>query len=143
MRPVHAPAVGGNQTSNFISESEVGLAVPWTRQNGTVTATPPIVAGGVMYSAAVIVDESEVTDIRLPQSTAWAAPHMPSAPPIHSALVRSTVHALCLNLVFVFIEMSPNRAYARGFVSPAPIFIAGPWAVGRAAILVSFTGKGQ
>jgi hypothetical protein len=107
MRPVHAAAVGGSQTSNLISESEVGLAVPWTRQNGTVTAAPPIVAGGVMESAAVIVDESEVTDIRLLQSTACATPQMPSAPPINTALVRKIVRVVRLNFVFVLIQMSP------------------------------------
>jgi hypothetical protein len=79
------------------------------------------VAGGVMESAAVIVDESEVTDIRLLQSTACAAPHMPSAPPIHTALARNTVRTVCVNLVFVFIQMSPRWAYRRGFVRTAPI----------------------
>src|SRR5437588_10041889 len=59
-----------------------------------------------MESAAVIVDESEVTDIRLLQSTACATPHMPSAPPINTALVRKIVRAVRLNFVFVLIQMS-------------------------------------
>jgi len=76
-----------------------------------------------MESAAVIVDESEVTDIRLLQSIACAAPHIANAPPIHTALARNTVRAVRLNLVFVFIRISPRGVYARGFVRTAPISI--------------------
>jgi hypothetical protein len=54
----------------LISESALGRAVPWTRQNGTVTATPPTVAGGVTRSAAVIVASSDVTLRSWLQSTA-------------------------------------------------------------------------
>jgi hypothetical protein len=63
------------------------------------------VAGGVMESAAVIVDESEVTDTRLLQSIACAAPQMPNAPK-QTALARNTVHTVRLNLVFVFIQIA-------------------------------------
>src|SRR3954449_5742361 len=86
MRPVHAVAVGGSQTSNLISESVLGRAVPCTRQNGTVTATPPIVAGAVIASAAVMVDESDVTPIRLLHSTACATPERPMPPPSVAAM---------------------------------------------------------
>jgi hypothetical protein len=62
-----------------------------------------MVAGGVTESAAVIVDESEMIDIRLLQSTAWAAPQMPSVPPINTAPNRSMVRAVS-NLVIVVID---------------------------------------
>src|SRR2546430_17545210 len=83
MRPVHAPAVGGNQTSNFISESEVGLAVPWTRQNGTVTATPPIVAGGGVGAGARLLRESGGDEIRAPQSTPLGGARTPHPPALN------------------------------------------------------------
>src|SRR5438552_10587451 len=94
-----------------------------------------------MESAAVIVDESEVTDIRLLQSTACAAPHMPSAPPINTALVRNTVRAASLNLVFAFIQMSPRWVYVRGFARTTRIPIAGraPLTQGRSPCLIHRT----
>jgi hypothetical protein len=67
MRPVQLAAVGGSHTSHLISESNDGRAVPCTRQKGTLTAAPPIVAGGVTIAADVIVDASGVTDARLAQ----------------------------------------------------------------------------
>src|SRR4051794_16783728 len=100
MRPVQSADVGGSQTSNLISESLLGRAVPCTRQNGTVTAAPPMVAGAVTESAAVIVEESEVTPSSALQSTAaWATPQVPRAPPIHTAPVRKAVRAARFNLI--------------------------------------------
>src|SRR5437870_13172878 len=81
MRPVQSAAVGGSHTSNLISESNEGLATPCTRQNATVTAAPPIVAGGVTIPADVIVDASGVTDVKLAQlKAAWVAPDAPASP---------------------------------------------------------------
>jgi len=70
IRPVQSAAVGGSHTSNLIYESGDGRAVPCTRHSGTVTAAPPIVAGGVTIAADVIVDASGVTVVRLAQSRA-------------------------------------------------------------------------
>src|SRR5712664_3681428 len=81
MRPVQSAAVGGSHTSNLISESCDGLAVPCTRQNGTLTAAPPTVAGGVTIAADVIVDASGVTDVNWAQlKPAWLAPDAPASP---------------------------------------------------------------
>src|SRR5882762_6553344 len=92
MRPVHAAAVGGSHTSNLISESCDGLAVPCTRQNGTLTAAPPIVAGGVTSAAEFIVDASAVTDVRLAQSSAaFAAPDAAVRPKASAMLARRGV----------------------------------------------------
>ena len=96
-----------------------------------------------MESAAVIVDESEVTDTRLLQSIAWAAPHMPSAPPIHTALVRNIVRAVRLKLIFVFIQMPPSEAYARGLASTATLPIVDRAQLTQADLLVSFIGQDQ
>jgi hypothetical protein len=62
--------MGGSHTSNFISESNDGRATPCTRHKGTVTADPPIVAGGVTSAADVIVDASGVMVVKLAQLTA-------------------------------------------------------------------------
>jgi hypothetical protein len=61
-RPVQAAAVAGSQTSNLISESDEGRAVPVTRQNGTLIVVPPMTAGGVTTVADVMVAASDVTD---------------------------------------------------------------------------------
>src|SRR6478672_6542260 len=104
MRPVHAASVGGSHTSNLISESALGLAVPCTRQKGTETAAPPMVAGGVIESAAVIVAESDVTARRALQSTAWAPPENANAQPNDTAAVRKTHRAVRATLCFVLID---------------------------------------
>jgi hypothetical protein len=84
-----------------------------------------------------------VTDTRLLQSIAWAAPHMPSAPPIQTALVRNIVRAVRLKLVFVFIQMPPSGAYARELVRTAAIPIVDRAQLAQADVLVSFIGQGQ
>src|SRR5881392_272828 len=81
MRPVQSAAVGGSHTSNLISESNDGLAVPCTRQNGTLTAAPPIVVGAVTIVADVMLDASGVTDAKLAQlKAAWLAPDAAASP---------------------------------------------------------------
>src|SRR2546421_11094367 len=95
-----------------------------------------------MESAAVIVDESEVTDIRLLHSTACAAPQIPSAPPINTALVRKIVRAVHLNFVFVLIQMSPPRA-CPWVCEDRPYFDRRRAHLTQAHILVSFIGQGQ
>src|SRR2546423_14127412 len=81
MRPVQSAAVGGSHPSNLISESKDGLAVPCTRQNGTLTAAPPIVAGGGTIAADEIVDASGVTAVTLSQlMAAWAVPDTAASP---------------------------------------------------------------
>jgi len=65
----------------LISESNDGLATPCTRQSGTVTVFPLIVAGGVTSAADVIVDASGVTDVNWAQlKLAWLAPDAPASP---------------------------------------------------------------
>src|SRR3981189_596461 len=81
MRPVQSAAVGGSHTSNLISESCDGPAVPCTRQNGTPTVAPPTVAGGVPIAAGVIVDASGVPDVNWAQlKPAWLAPDTAVSP---------------------------------------------------------------
>src|SRR5437773_12570899 len=81
MRPVQSAAVGGSHTSNLISESNDGLAVPCTRQNGTLTAAPPIVVGAVTIVADVMLDASGVTDAKLAQlKAARLAPDAAASP---------------------------------------------------------------
>jgi hypothetical protein len=95
-----------------------------------------------MESAAVIVDESEVTDTRLLQSIACATPHTPSAPPINTALARKIVRAVRLNFVFVLIQMSPPGVCP--WVCEDPSYFDRRRAQLRQAdILVSFIGQGQ
>src|SRR5262249_56037071 len=63
-------------------------------QMGTVRAGAATVAGGVTTSAAVIVDESDVTaNMLLHGAAACAAPHVTMTPPMPIALVRSTLRA--------------------------------------------------
>src|SRR6267378_3976682 len=69
MRPVQAAAVAGSHTSNLISESEDGRAVPCTRQNDTLTGLPLMVPGGVI-AAEVIVHVSGAGDVSALQSVA-------------------------------------------------------------------------
>src|SRR6266853_1726770 len=95
-----------------------------------------------MESAAVIVDESEVTDIRLLQSTACATPQMPSAPPINTALVRKIARAVRLNFVFVLIQMSPPGVCPWACEDPS-YFDRRRAHSTQADILVSFIGQGQ
>src|SRR6185436_4951809 len=81
MRPLQAAAVAGSQTSNLISESLDGLAVPCTRQYGTVVVTPLTGVPAGTSTAAVIVDASEVTEVNCAQlSAACAAPDAPAKP---------------------------------------------------------------
>ena len=81
IRPVQAAAVGGSHTSNLISESNDGLAVPCTRQNGTLTGAPPIVVEAVTIVADVMLDASGVTDAKLAQlKAAWLAPDAAASP---------------------------------------------------------------
>src|SRR5689334_19678394 len=83
MRPVHAAACGSH-TSNLISESDDGRAVPCTRHIGTVTFWPEITAGGVTTAADVIVVvASGETPVRLPHGIAACA--APDAAAKHNA----------------------------------------------------------
>src|SRR5580658_10506465 len=71
---------GGSHVSNAMSESEDGLIVPSTRQNGALTATgvggslPTTLDGGATLVAAVIVASPKVLPARAPQSAAAAPP---------------------------------------------------------------------
>src|SRR5262245_56414142 len=79
MRPVQSAAFGGSQTSNLISESDDGRATPSTRQVGTVTVAPPIVAGGDTRAAAVIVASAVVIATRPAQLVAACTPALSPA----------------------------------------------------------------
>ena len=72
-RPVHWSLAAGSQTSNLISESDDGRAMPSTRQNGTVTRTPPTVAGAATTVADEIVVASGFTAASPAQSDAACA----------------------------------------------------------------------
>src|SRR4051794_19147787 len=86
MRPVQAAAVVGSQTSNLISESEDGRAVPCTRQSGTDTFAPPMVAGGLTTVADVIVDPSGTTLVKPAQLTApYTVPDVATSPSASAA----------------------------------------------------------
>jgi hypothetical protein len=77
MRPVQAAAVAGSQTSNLISESDVGLAVPCARQNETVevTVVPDTGPGAVTVADVIVVNNSGVTEVSCAQlKAAWLAP---------------------------------------------------------------------
>ena len=95
IRPVQAAAVGGSHTSNLISESDEGRAVPFTRQNGTLIVAPPMDAGGVTTVADVMVAASDVTDANCSQLNA--------ACPVPYAAVRPSASARP-RLALLFID---------------------------------------
>src|SRR5438093_11637769 len=113
MRPVHAAAVAGSQTSNLISESPVGLAVPCTRQNGTLGVTPLTVVLAGSSAAAVIVDASGVTEVNCAQlSAACVTPDAPARPR------PSALTAAPITVLLVPCMKSPNGYRARAGAPP-------------------------
>src|SRR5688572_21756604 len=86
MRPVQAAGVAGSHTSNLISESAEGLAMPRTRQNVTaeLTGLGMVVSGtgpAGTTAAAQMVDASGVTEVSCAQlKAAWLAPDAADRP---------------------------------------------------------------
>src|SRR5438067_897594 len=112
MRPVQAAAVSGSQTSNLISESDDGLAVPCTRQNATVGVTPLTVVLAGTAVAAVMVAASDVTEVNCAQlSAAWPTPGAAAKP---SAIAAAIAFLLipCMKSPNVFV-VAPERAPAQ------------------------------
>src|SRR3954452_23891225 len=102
MRPVQDATVGGSHTSNLISESNDGRATPCTRQNGTATAAPLMVAGGFTNVADVMVDASGVTAVKPPQLTAaCAAPDAPAS----ARAIATPIGRLLLQLQLLLLLM--------------------------------------
>jgi hypothetical protein len=108
MRPVQAATVAGSHTSNLISESDDGLAVPCTRHRGTVSATPLIVAGGVTIVADVIVDGSGVTDVNCAQVKAASLAPDAAVIPSASASLMLPVLVTCMISPVVWLLLGPH-----------------------------------